>query len=112
MTGLGSGFAALALRNYDKAKASNPYPIHHFWRSLAFIINTPPAQATQTHFIVLKNLIENNEGRILEFFGDAGVLALRKALVEFPKSVGGGSVAAKAVAILPDVLRRDRKLYL
>ncbi|KAL9118343.1 MAG: hypothetical protein Q9187_005112 [Circinaria calcarea] len=112
MTGLGAGFAALALRNYDKAKASNPYPIHHFWRALAAIINTPRQQVTQTHFIVLKNLIENNEARILEFFGDAGILALRKALVDFPRLAAGDSVAAKAVAIMPDVLRRDKKLYL
>ncbi|MCJ1478631.1 hypothetical protein MMC13_007312 [Lambiella insularis] len=112
MTGLGAGFAAISLRNYDKAKAHNPYPIHNFWRSLAAIVNVPPTKVSSTHFIVLKAMIENNESRILDFFGDAGRLALRKALITFPQQSGATSVAAKALSILPDALQRERKLFL
>ncbi|MCJ1407055.1 hypothetical protein MMC19_001125 [Ptychographa xylographoides] len=112
MTGLGAGFASLALRSYDKTKLENPYPIYHFWSSLAGIVNVPPQQASSTHFTVLKAMIENNESRILDFFGDAGILALRKALIQFPQAAESKSVAGKAVTVLPDVLRRDKKLFL
>ena len=112
MTGLGAGFAAISLRSYDKARLANPYPIHHYWRSMAIIVNTPPQEVQQTHFIVLKAMIEYNEGRILEFFGDAGLLALRKALVEFPNVAGGQSIAARALAVLADVMRKDKRLFL
>ena len=112
MTGLGAGYAAISLRNYDKSKLQNPYPVYHFWRSLAAIINTPPQEATSTHFTVLKALIENNEKRILDFFGNAGRLALRKALVDFPQESGAKSVPAKSIAMMPDIWRKDKKFFL
>lgn len=112
MTGLGAGFAALSLRNYSKSKMQNPYPNFHFWRALATIVNTPPNQITSTHFTVVKAMIENNEFRILDFFGIAGKMALRKALIDLPQQSGMSSIAAKAVAILPDILRKEKKLYL
>ena len=113
MTGLGAGFAALSLRNYDRSRMQNPYPASNYWRALASIVNTPPAEVTETHFMVLKAMIENSEARIMEFFGEAGKAALRKALIEFPASVGArGGVSAKALTVLPDVYRRDKKLFL
>ena len=112
MTGLGAGFAAISLRNYEKVRNENPYPNHHFWHAMANIVNVPSNEATNTHFVVLKAMIENNEARILEFFGNAGVVALRKALVEFPSHAAASSVAAKALGVLADVLKRNKKLYL
>ena len=113
MTGLGAGFAAIALRNYDRSKMQNPFPPSQFWRALAAVTNTPPGRVTATHFTVLKAMIENNEGRFLEFFGEPGRAALRRALVEFPVSVGQrAGVAGKALMVLADVMRRDRKLFL
>lgn len=112
MTGLGAGYAALSLRNYEKARLENPLPNWNYWRSMAAIVNVPSREATQTHFIVLKAMVENYETRFLEFYGDAALAALRKALIEFPRDVLDKSVAAKAVAVLPDVLRRDNKLTL
>lgn len=112
MTGLGAGFAAISLRNYSKSKMQNPYPHYNFWTVLARIVDVPPSQLTSTHFTVLKAMIENNEFRILDFFGGAGKMALRKALIELPQQSGMNSVAAKAVAILPDILRKEKKLYL
>ena len=112
MTGLGAGFAAISLRNYSKSKMQNPYPHHHFWTALARIVNIPPKELTTTHFTVLKAMIENNEFRILDFFGNAGKMALRRALIELPQQSGMNSVAAKAVAILPEILRKEKKLYL
>ncbi|MCJ1395018.1 hypothetical protein MMC18_007899 [Xylographa bjoerkii] len=112
MTGLGSGYAAISLRNYDKSRLQNPYPVYNFWRSLAAIINIPPQEATSTHFTVLKALIENNESRILDFFGNVGRLALKKAVIDFPQESGSTSVSAKSVAMLPDIWRKDKKLFL
>ena len=112
MTGLGSGYAAISLRNYDKSRLQNPYPIHNFWKSLAGIINTPSQEASPTHFTVLKAMVENNETRILDFFGNAGKLALKTALIDFPRESGSKSVSAKSVAMLPDIWRKDKKLFL
>ena len=112
MSGLGAGFASIALRNYEKSKMQNPYPIYHYWKSLATVINVPPNEITTTHFIVLKAMVENNVPRILDFFGHAGLLALKKGLVELPQQAGVNGPAAKAVALLPDVLRKEKKLFL
>lgn len=112
MTGLGAGFAALSMRNYEKSKLENPYPRTHYWKALVAIINVPPAEITQTHFVVLKAMIENYESRFLEYFGDAALAVLRIALVDFPRRGQQQSVAAKALAGLADVLKRKKNLYL
>lgn len=111
MTGLGAGYAAISLRNYEKAKARNPFPDYHYWQALARITKIPSDQITQTHFVVLKGMIQGYETKFLQFFGDAAVAALRIALIELPKR-SPSSVAAKALAGLVDVLKRDQKLTL
>lgn len=110
MTGLGAGFAAIALRNYEKARNENPYPNIKYWKSLAIMINTPPAQITDTHFVVLKAMIENYESKFLEFFGNAALAALRKALVDFPAHAMPQSMAAKALSTLVEVFRKEKML--
>lgn len=111
MTGLAAGFAALALRNYEKAAAINPFPPDNYWRALARVSNVPPDQISQTHFIVLKGLIEESEERFLQFYGNAAVTALRHALIEVPRR-SPPSVASKQLAGLVDILRRNKKLNL
>ena len=111
MTGLGSGFASLSLRDFSKSKNQNPFPTSNYWRSLAYIVNTPPEEALQTHFLVLKAMVENYVPRFIGFYGHAAKIALRKALVEFPRSAPK-SVAASAVSVLPEVLKRDYNLTL
>ena len=111
MTGLGAGFAGITLRNYEKAVAKNPYPDYHYWQCLARITNTPPNQITQTHFIVLKAMIEGYEEKFLHFYGNAALAALRNALIELPKRCPP-SIASKALTGLVDVQRRELKLYL
>ena len=111
MTGLGAGFAGISLKNYEKARPQNPYPDQHYWTSLARIVNVPPQEVTQTHFVVLKGMIENFESKFLHFFGDAAIAALRLSLIELPKR-SPPSVAAKSLAGLVDVLKRDKKLIL
>ncbi|KAI9796467.1 MAG: hypothetical protein M1833_006135 [Piccolia ochrophora] len=112
MTGLGAGYASIALRNFEKSKMNNPYPNRNYWQSLQSVISVPPQGATPTHFVVLKAMVENYEARILDFYGTAGVALLKTALVDFPRTAGRNGVAANAVATLPDVLRRDKKFTL
>ena len=111
MTGLGAGYAGISLKNYEKAQAENPYPDHHYWQALARMTNIPPQEITQTHFVVLKGMIEHYEAKFLQFYGDAAVAALRHVLVELPRR-SPPSIAAKSLSGLVDVLRRDKKLSL
>ena len=115
MTGLGAGFAALALRSFAKARLQNPLPYQHYWRALARIINTPGEQIEETHLVVLKAMVELNVPRFLEFYGSAGKVALRMAVVEFPqraRETVRTSSAAKAVMVTKDVWEKEEKLYL
>lgn len=112
MTGLGAGYAAIALRDFSKAKMINPWPPTNYWRTLSSIVDTPPEEASDTQYIVLKALIENSESRFLTFYGDIGRSALSVALVAFPARALEQSVAVKAVAVLGDKLRRDVGLQL
>lgn len=111
MTGLGAGFAAISLRNYEKARAENPFPDYHYWKALAAISNVPPQEITQTHYVILKAMIEGYETKFIGFFGAAAVAALRHALIDLPR-MGPPSVAAKSLAGLADVLRMEKKLAL
>ena len=111
MTGLGAGYAALSLRNYEKARNKNPYPDCHYWQALARLTNVPPNEISQTHFVVLKGMIQGYEAKFIHFFGDAAIAVLRYALIEVPKR-SPPSVAAKALAGVVDVLKRDQKLIL
>ncbi|MDI1490525.1 MAG: hypothetical protein OHK93_001729 [Ramalina farinacea] len=94
LTGLSAGFAALSLRNYSKApKMINPFPDNHYWTCLARIANTPPDQLTESHFVVIKGLVECFAGKFVGFYGGAAVCALRVVVVDLPgraKGEGGG----------------------
>jgi nucleoporin GLE1 len=116
MKGIGAGWASLTLRNFTRARISsglqNPLPAWHFWRSISCIVNTPPDQATATHFIVLKAMLHNDYVKsFVAFYGQAAAIALRKAVVEFPASVEK-SEASQAVAVLRDTLKKELQLEL
>ena len=111
MTGLGSGYAAITLRNYEKAKVDNPYPERHYWEALAKITNVPPYAITQTHFVLLKGMIENYESKFIGFYGGQAVAVLKEAVVDLPARCPP-SVANKSLAGLKDVLARETKLFL
>ncbi|KAH0843170.1 RNA export mediator Gle1 [Fonsecaea pedrosoi] len=88
LTGLGVGYASIALRNFSKAKVSNPWPPVHYWASLAHIANTPPQEVQTSHLVLLKSMLENNAiERFVLFFGAAGIAALRQAAVDFPRTL-------------------------
>lgn len=110
MTGLGAGYAAIALRDFSRSAMRNPYPPSRYWQSMAAILNTP--QPSSTHYLVLKAMIENYESRFLTFYGSAARAALRLALVQFPERGSEHTVAASALKVLGDKLRRDTGLRL
>ena len=115
MTGLGAGFAAIALRNFSKTKLKNPFPPKEYWECLANIVNVPPQEVQPTHLIVLKSMVENAAERFILFFDAAAVAALRHALVDFPRSLPEGlrtTPACKALEMLVEQFRTERNLSL
>ncbi|KAH0445093.1 GLE1-like protein [Colletotrichum camelliae] len=112
MTGLGAGFAAIALRDFSKASKTNPYPPTNYWKAMAQIVNSPPPLISNTQYIVLKSMIDGHQQRFINFYGNAALAALRLALVEFPRKAPAGATAAQALSVLADVMRRDSGLDL
>ncbi|KAI9149322.1 Nucleoporin GLE1 [Paramyrothecium foliicola] len=110
MTGLGAGYASLALRDFSKASKTNPYPPTNYWTALAGLVNTPQGEVSNTHFVVLRAMIEGYEQRFLTFYGNAGLAALRLALVEFPKKAPKDATAAGSLTALAEVLRSEAGL--
>lgn len=114
MTGLGAGFAAVSLRNFSRAKKVNPYPPRHYWTAMARIVNTPAAEISSTQCVVLKSMIQNYEQKFLQFYGSAGLAALRTCLFDFPAKVPEGSrtAAINSLGVLATQLRKDSGLVL
>lgn len=117
ITGLASGFSALSLRDFSKAKKENPFPNTNYWHAMAVIVNTPAQKITPTHFIALKGLVDGYVQRFVGFYGHAAIALLRTAMVEFParaKSTGDKNLsqAADTIVVLKEVLKRDLKLTL
>lgn len=112
MTGLGAGWASLALRKIKVGSALvHPLPNAHYWRAFSRIVNTPPHEATATHYMVLKAMIEGDSlDRFVACYGQAAVAALRKGLLDFPR--GHDSVAAKSMQALAEDIKKERKLTL
>ncbi|KAM5429872.1 hypothetical protein McanMca71_001216 [Microsporum canis] len=112
MTGLGAGYAAIALRNFAKSPRQNPYPNSNFWRSLSYIVNVPPAEVQDTHLVVLTAMLRYSAPRIVNFWGDMGVLALRQAIVVFPASLPRKSTQRAMVEDLRDILAREKRIII
>ncbi|CAK7200994.1 hypothetical protein SEUCBS139899_003694 [Sporothrix eucalyptigena] len=100
MTGLGAGFAAMTLRDFSRVKRVTPWPPTAYWTALAQIVNTPSEEMSQTQCYVLKAMIADNEARFLGFYGNAGVAALRCALVDFPARIPKTSAASETLKVL------------
>ncbi|KAL2129368.1 hypothetical protein VTI74DRAFT_7886 [Chaetomium olivicolor] len=112
MTGLGAGFAAIALRNFALSKKQNPYPPRYYWSAMAKIVNTPSAEISNTQCVVLKSMVQNYEQKFIEFYGTAAVAALRTALIEFPARAPQKSAAVNSLEVLAQMLKRDTGLVL
>lgn len=111
MLGLGSGFASLTLRNFSKNKKVNPWPNTEFWRALAYIVNTPSADITSTHLIVLKSMLADHVEKFITIFGHVAVAALRTAVIDFPARAPA-SESANMLKVVPDVWKKNLHLTL
>jgi nucleoporin GLE1 len=111
MSGLARGYAAISLRDFSKSKNENPYPPVNYWKTISYLVNTPPPDAQPTHFIVLRELIQGYVARFVKFYGHAALAALRKALVEFPAAAPSGP-ARDAITLLPEQLHKELGLTL
>ena len=108
MTGMAAGWASITLRDYNKSRLENPVPSWYFWQSAALIMNVPKNEVTNTHYIVLKALIEHNEARIIKLFGNYGKMILKQAVIAYPDNAYTGStVSAQALRLLGDVWEKD-----
>jgi nucleoporin GLE1 len=113
-TALAIGWASLTLRDFAKAKTSkNACPPWNYWMSIARITNTPADQVTRVHFIVLKNLLENHADKFIKFYGQAGTVALRTAIVVFPGRQGAKQTTERnGLEFLRDGLRKQFNITL
>ncbi|KMU78857.1 hypothetical protein CISG_07374 [Coccidioides immitis RMSCC 3703] len=107
MIGLGAGFAAISLRDFSKTSRQNPLPNTHFWKALSIIVNVPPEEIQDTHLTVLGAMLKFSAQRVVGFWGDLGLLALRHAIVTFPSSLSKKSSARSSVEILRDLYARE-----
>lgn len=112
MTGLGAGFAAIALRNFSKTARQNPYPNTHFWKALSNIINVPAEEVQETHLVVLVAMLRFSAPRVVGFWGDMGLLALRQAVVTFPAKLPKKSTARSMVQDLRDIYAREKHILI
>ncbi|KAH9988967.1 GLE1-domain-containing protein [Xylariaceae sp. FL0662B] len=112
MKGLGVGYAAISLRDFSKSPNTNPWPPSKYWTSMARIVNTPPAEISNTQCVVLRAMIEIYEDRFLHFYGSAAIAALRKALVEFPNKATVKTPGVTGLQVLAQILKRDMGLEL
>jgi nucleoporin GLE1 len=107
MMGLAMGWSAVTLRDFKTTKSGkNSLPPWHFWQSLACIVNVPPKEVTETHLIVLKNILEHYADKFVKFYGQAATVALSKAVVEFPGSLPN-STAASGVKLLRELFQKQ-----
>ncbi|KAI3321920.1 GLE1-domain-containing protein [Xylariaceae sp. AK1471] len=112
MKGLAVGYAAISLRDFSKSPNTNPWPPSKYWTSLARIVNTPPAEISNTQCVVLRAMIEIYEERFIYFYGNAAIAALRSALIDFPNKVETKTPGTSGLQILAQILKRDIGLEL
>jgi nucleoporin GLE1 len=84
LNGLSIGFGALTLRDFSRVKEKNAFPNWMYWKALSCIVNVPPQQLTRSHAIALRGLINLYADKFISFYGQYGMMVLRKALVELP----------------------------
>jgi nucleoporin GLE1 len=113
LNGLACGWAALTLRDFSKSREKNPLPAWRYWRSIAFILNVPPAQITQSQGVILKGLIEHYAQHFCKSFQQSALNALRMAIIQRPReAAAAGNTALEGVVVLKDTLVKDFAIHL
>ncbi|KAI1262527.1 GLE1-domain-containing protein [Xylariaceae sp. FL1019] len=112
MRGLAAGYSSIALRNFSRVPATNPWPPSKYWTTMARIVNTPPADISDTQCIVLRGLIETYEEAFIRFYGNAAMAALRSALVDFPNKAPARTPAVASLQNYADYLKKNAGIVL
>ena len=111
MSGLGLGYAAISLRDFSKSQNQNPYPPSNYWKTMSYIVNTPPGRVQPTHFHVLKALLDGYVPKFVGFYGQAALAVLRKALIDFPAQAPS-EPARDAVLTLREQIQKEFRIAL
>jgi len=113
LTGVGAGYAALSLRNFNKVPA---VPMSDYWRAIVTICNTPSEALYPGHFFVLKGLLQDFVRKFLTFYGVHAKAVIKRAVFDLPnrapKGRPGITEAANLVKVLPDTWKVQLKLTL
>ncbi|ETS79608.1 hypothetical protein PFICI_09461 [Pestalotiopsis fici W106-1] len=112
MSGLGVGYASIALRDFSKVKTRNPYPPANYWTSMAKIVNSPSNEISDTQCVVLRAMIHLYEEKFINLYGNQAIAALRKALVEFPAKAPNKTPAVHGLTVLASLYEKDLGLDL
>lgn len=112
---LAAGFAAITLRDFSKNKNPNPFPNRLFWEAVARIVNTPPASQSVIHYQILHMLFQPQfAARFIQFYGKAGLVAMRNAIIRFPTTAPANNerVQSQAKSVVTLAIALDRDLHL
>lgn len=113
MTGLAAGYAAVSLRDFSKVTSmKNPYPPPKYWSAMAAIVSTPPAEVSNTQYVVLKGMIDGYEKRFLTFYGSAAQAALKVAVVDFPTRAPEQNTSVTSLSFLRGKIQDELGLNL
>ncbi|CAK3891648.1 hypothetical protein DOTSEDRAFT_68124 [Lecanosticta acicola] len=113
-----SCFASITLRDFRNSRAlpKNPAPARLYWEALARILNTPTERQTLIHYQIIQGLLHQTAiPRFIAFYGQIGILTLKHALFEFPKTAPankGAQREANAIRNLAVVFDNDLHLKL
>ncbi|KAF2804793.1 GLE1-domain-containing protein [Mytilinidion resinicola] len=117
MLALGAGFASMTLRQFNKKIP--PIQANEFWRALECIVNVSSEEVTASHYYALQGMLKGFVEKFLVQFGPEAVVALKMAVIDFPKRVTDKTpnaesvrTAARTVDVLAAVWKRDLGLTL
>lgn len=114
MTGYGSGYASLSLRQFSGK--SPAIPMSDYWRAVVSICNTPSEALYPGHFMVLKGLLRDYVKKFLAFYGAPAMAVVRRATLDLPNRVSrdrnGVHDAAELVRVLPDIWRAKGQAFI
>ncbi|KAJ5682205.1 hypothetical protein N7462_005370 [Penicillium macrosclerotiorum] len=112
MTALGAGFSAITLRKFGQTQRQNPFPNTLFWTSLQKLVSMPPTEVQETQITLLYSMLRGSGERILGFFGQFGLVLMRKAIVDLPAGLTRQSMSVNQLKLLRETYQRDKNIIL
>ena len=112
MTALGAGFSALTLRNFGRAKRKNPFPNWIFWHSLYKLSSIPSNEMQDTQILLLGAMLRSSAERVVQFFGQFGLAALHRVIIDLPKELPRRTTAVNQLMLLKDLYLREKNIVI